>query len=73
MRGMVDQMRAVGSASGRKLDSRQYLRGFFYFFQKKTLSGLSLTGSYGGVKEGKEEKLQPLVGFYSNMRATVFF
>ena len=43
------------------------------FFKKKTLSGLSLTGPYGGVKEGKEEKLQPLVGFYSNMRATVFF
>jgi hypothetical protein len=35
-----------------------------------TLPGFYLTGSNGGVKEGKEEKLQPLVYESSNIHAT---
>jgi len=37
---------------------------------KKALLGGCLTGLKGGVKEGKEENLQPLVYEVSNSRAT---
>jgi hypothetical protein len=42
-------------------DSMLSLNGLSYEHKKKALLGGCLTGLKGGVKEGKEENLQPLV------------